>query len=635
MRNLTFTLFLCALCASAQTQPKYTIQDLGALPGMPYCMATAISQSGIIAGHCSDKTGGVTAGGTTHAFLYSAGVMKDLGPAPRSVVIPLAVNDSGVMIGTYFQIVGIAARLIGPVLYQDGAYQQTGFVQEFPATDRPFVPISITNSGQVCGTVVDLTLNFNEIVGAAGYLVPVAGGSKMLLPTPAGRPYAGAFGLSTDGRWAAGGATNVNIHIAPNLWHDGVVQPLSSLSGYQSQFAISVNDKGDATGPAFNMSNVLDYDPDAVAHGVLFSGNTATDIGVLPGDRASLPRSINNSGQIIGFDTSAAPSGNLEFEAMVMPPTNQTRSFVYADGKLYDLVKQVDNGSGWVLSYAAGQNNAGQIVGTGLHDGVWRAYLLTPVQPPTITSVAGAGLSVPAVASVSPNGLISLFGSGFADAGVSHVLKQSDIVNSALPTNLANVCVQGGADRWGLTYVSATQVNALAGVLPASGSVPVTVIEGCGTANEHVSAAFNVTAAAATPEFLYFVQNANGQNPVAAIQARTGAYVGPVGLLPGATFTPAQANDVLTVFAVGLGATDPPTVIGTLAAGTPQLTSTYTLTIGNVPAHVLYAGLTPTFAGLYQINFVVPSGVAAGNQPIALAINGVPAPTGAYLAIRE
>jgi uncharacterized protein (TIGR03437 family) len=51
--------------------------------------------------------------------------------------------------------------------------------------------------------------------------------------------------------------------------------------------------------------------------------------------------------------------------------------------------------------------------------------------------------------------------------------------------------------------------------------------------------------------------------------------------------------------------------------------STATLTIDGVPAAVSFSGLTPGSTGLYQVNAVVPAGVAPGdNVPVVLTVAG-------------
>jgi uncharacterized protein (TIGR03437 family) len=345
--------------------------------------------------------------------------------------------------------------------------------------------------------------------------------------------------------------------------------------------------------------------------------------------------SINNSGSVVGFSNSKPPDFTLHLAAFFDPPASNYHAFIYTGGKMYDLTKQLVNGAGWKLSFATQINNAGQIVGTGLYEGsdgatVQRAFLLTPLAGPGITNIVGAGFSTPAVTSITSNGLFTIFGSDLASANVG--LTQSDIVDNNLPTNLGGTCVESGATKWGLFFVSPGQINALAGQLPASGTVPVTVVTKCGTASEVASAAMNVPVAAEAPEFLYFLENSNGQNPIAAIEPN-GAYIGTPGLISGATFGPAHPGDVVTAFGVGWGSTSPPQTPGTIAAAAATLTSPYTLTLGGKTVDVTYAGVSPGFAGLYQIDFKVPSGLSPGNQPLVLTVDRTSTSSTAYIAV--
>jgi uncharacterized protein (TIGR03437 family) len=244
-------------------------------------------------------------------------------------------------------------------------------------------------------------------------------------------------------------------------------------------------------------------------------------------------------------------------------------------------------------------------------------------QAPSINNIAGAAFSTPTVTYLSPNGAFTIFGSQLA-AALTY-LSSADIVNDQLPTNLGGTCVESGTNKWYLYYVSPGQINALAGQsLPpyVSGTAPLTVVTNCGTANE-LSTTMNVTVAQVAPEFLYFVHNSNGQNPVVAVDAATNTYVGTPGLIAGGTFAPAHPGDVLTAYGVGWGDTMPSVPIGTVASGQSTLTNAYYLTVGGMPADVLYIGLSPGSAGLYQVNFTVPSGLAAGNQPLVLTLDAV------------
>lgn len=89
---------------------------------------------------------------------------------------------------------------------------------------------------------------------------------------------------------------------------------------------------------------------------------------------------------------------------------------------------------------------------------------------------------------------------------------------------------------------------------------------------------------------------------------------------------PVHMNDTLTVYLTGMGATAPAVEAG-IPAPSNQLARTVmpaTVTLGGVPLSVQFAGLAPGFAGVYQVNALVPfKGVPAGfNVPLVISQGG-------------
>ncbi|MEO8593061.1 MAG: IPT/TIG domain-containing protein [Candidatus Solibacter sp.] len=263
-----------------------------------------------------------------------------------------------------------------------------------------------------------------------------------------------------------------------------------------------------------------------------------------------------------------------------------------------------------------------------------------PGTAPAITpgGVVGAGLSVPAVSQISPNSIVTIYGRNFAPAGSSaRVVRPSDLVVGLVPTNLAGVCVQIASQRANMLLVTPSQLNVQVPSLTAYGQVPVQVIVNCGENNEIKSEVEIVPHQAASPEFFFFVRNADGKNPVAAVNAVTGSYVGVPQLIPGGNFIPAKPGDTLTLFLTGLGMTDPWIVAGQLPETAARTLATTTVMLGQTllrDADVLYSGVAPGYAGLYQINIRLPV-AADGDLPVRVSVGEYSTPLGAYVSIRQ
>jgi uncharacterized protein (TIGR03437 family) len=99
---------------------------------------------------------------------------------------------------------------------------------------------------------------------------------------------------------------------------------------------------------------------------------------------------------------------------------------------------------------------------------------------------------------------------------------------------------------------------------------------------------------------------------------------------------PASAGQYVAVFATGLGKVDPAPPDGSAAPGTEPFSRTVlqpVVTIGGINTEVLFSGLAPGFAGLYQINLRIPPGVREGRAPIVVTVNDISSKP-AYIAIR-
>jgi uncharacterized protein (TIGR03437 family) len=163
----------------------------------------------------------------------------------------------------------------------------------------------------------------------------------------------------------------------------------------------------------------------------------------------------------------------------------------------------------------------------------------------------------------------------------------------------------GGSNYNGiLLYSSAGQVAFIVPSAVPVGSATVTVNYGNANSNgikvQIVKAAFGL-----------FTKNAQGTGPVVAQN-----YVSPTSTPTNGLATAAQAGQVLILYGTGLGPiagdeTQPPGAV-TVAAGV-------TITVGGVPLTPLYAGRSPNFPGLDQINVQLPSTFSQSAEPKSAA----------------
>ena len=196
----------------------------------------------------------------------------------------------------------------------------------------------------------------------------------------------------------------------------------------------------------------------------------------------------------------------------------------------------------------------------------------------------------PITNSVAPGEFVTLFGTN-----LSPVRMQADSL--PLQTNLGGVQVTVNGRPAPIFFVSPTQISII---------VP--------NATTEAFATFQVTNGAPSNKVTVYV---TGTAPGVFTLTQNG--VGNAAVLH-ADFSivtqakPAKVGETLQLFVTGLGAVTPAVADGAAAPSNPLSTvnSDVAVFVDGEQAQVSFKGLAPGFAALYQINFVVPSGVSSG-----------------------
>jgi uncharacterized protein (TIGR03437 family) len=114
-------------------------------------------------------------------------------------------------------------------------------------------------------------------------------------------------------------------------------------------------------------------------------------------------------------------------------------------------------------------------------------------------------------------------------------------------------------------------------------------------------------------------------------------FIGPPALFSNVPVAPAAPGDTVVLWGTGFGPTSPATPAGQLvpAGQVDSVTTSPSVLIGGIPAQVVSAALATGEAGLYQITVQVPNGLADGDQPVAIQVNGVQSPAGVFITVQN
>ncbi len=226
---------------------------------------------------------------------------------------------------------------------------------------------------------------------------------------------------------------------------------------------------------------------------------------------------------------------------------------------------------------------------------------------------------------IQPGEWVSIYGTNLASGIVNW--------NGDFPTTLAGTTVTINNKNAYLFFLSQGQIDVQAPDDTATGTVPVVVTTPAGTATS------TVTLGKYGPAFCVI-----GGKYVAGIIVRndgsgtqgggTYDFIGPPGSPLGFPTVPVKSGDVVELFGVGFGPTDPVIPSGTLLKpgqfGTA--TSPVTMLINGIAVTPAFVGITE--AGTFQINMTIPPAVGTGDLSIVALVGGLQTPNGVFISAK-
>ena len=273
---------------TAQKQIRYTVIDIGTLPGGTFSQAFGINNNGDVVGFST-----LNSDTALHAFLWRKGVMTDLSTLAPTDTLPYSlaysINDKDEVVGLSETSIPDAENVCGdslvclPVLWRGGA------ITALPTLGGTNGKASVINNrGQVAGTAENGEIDPNCQTPVFKPAVWEKGQVRSLPTAPFlnGFMESGSVPMNEKGQ-VVGVAITCDFSAGRNLlWHKNLVTDMGIFG------AGSINNKGQATGT---------YGSDTgLNRGFIWQNGEASDLGSLPGYPQVHGNGINDRGQIAG-----------------------------------------------------------------------------------------------------------------------------------------------------------------------------------------------------------------------------------------------------------------------------------------------------------------------------------------------
>jgi uncharacterized protein (TIGR03437 family) len=493
--------------------------------------------------------------------------------------------------------------------------------------------VSANSAGLSVGTyTATIAFSANGVIQSVNVTLTVSaggGGTGNVVVSPTGFTFMAPLGSNPASQTlsvtSASGAAGISFTTQVTSGPSWLTTNANSSNTTPATFTVSVSSSSMAAGTYYGNILVTPSGGTAVNIPVTLTVAAPTSVSATPttvtfnyrmGDSAPAAQTLTVSGGGATLAFSATPSSTGNW-LVASPALGTTPGTVSVSINTANLPAGVGTYSGTVLVAGAGGASGATTVTVTVN-------VTAPL--PTVSKVANAASY--ASGSIAPGEIITLFGSD-----------PTRPIGPATPAGLAldasgkvattiggvQVLIQGYACP--MIYASATQVSA---VVPYE----IKYLTGATVLVKFLGQSSNtILMNVATTVPGVFTLNASGTGPGAILNSNS---------IVNSAANPATRGDVVVIYMTGEGETSPAGVTGKVTTvASPPLPLTPgpllqpSVTIGGQPASWFFAGEAPGFvSGVMQLNVVVPTNIAAGDQPVVVIIGGTPSQQGVTVSVK-